>query len=84
MPATTALVLMLLSGSWQFLECFRLDVMLFGLSLGICIHASFTLMSSFVEPGNVGLLLGIWEALYAYSRGLDTISGGGFLKLFKH
>jgi BCD family chlorophyll transporter-like MFS transporter len=47
--------------------------MLFGLSLGICIHASFTLMFSFVEPGKVGLLLGIWGALYAYSRGLATI-----------
>ena len=81
--ATTALVLMLLSGSWQLLECFRLAVMLFGLSLGICIHASFTLMFSFVEPGKVGLLLGIWGALYAYSRGLATISGGGLLTLFK-
>ena len=57
--ATTALVLMLLSGSWQLLECFRLSVMLFGLSLGICIHASFILMFSFVEPGKVGLMLGI-------------------------
>ena len=65
------------------MECFRLAVMLFGLLLGICIHASFTLMFSFVEPGNVGLLLGIWGALYAYSRGLATISGGGLLTLFK-
>ena len=81
--ARTALVLMLLSGSWQLLECFRLAVMLFGLSLGICIHASFTLMFSFVEPGKVGLLLGVWGALYAYSRGLATISGGGLLTLFK-
>ena len=58
--ASMALVLMLLSAPWQFLEGFRLAVMLFGLSLGICIHASFTLMFSFVEPGKVGLLLGIW------------------------
>ena len=70
--ATTALVLMLLSGSWQLLECFRLAVMLFGLSLGICIHASFTLMFSFIEPGKVGLLLGIWTVLFASSRGLAT------------
>jgi BCD family chlorophyll transporter-like MFS transporter len=68
---------------WQLLEGFQLAVMLFGLSLGICIHASFTLMFSFVEPGKVGLLLGIWGALYAYSRGLATISGGGLLTLFK-
>ena len=81
--ASLALVLMLLSAPWQFLEGFRLAVMLFGLSLGICIHASFTLMFSFVEPGKVGLLLGIWGALYAYSRGLATISGGGLLTLFK-
>ena len=81
--ASMALVLMLLSAPWQFLEGFRLAVMLFGLSLGICIHASFTLMFSFVEPGKVGLLLGIWGALYAYSRGLATISGGGLLTLFK-
>jgi BCD family chlorophyll transporter-like MFS transporter len=40
-------------------------------------------MFSFVEPGKVGLLLGIWGALYAYSRGLATISGGGLLTLFK-
>ena len=81
--ASMALVLMLLLAPWQFLEGFRLAVMLFGLSLGICIHASFTLMFSFVEPGKVGLLLGIWGALYAYSRGLATISGGGLLTLFK-
>ena len=81
--ASLALVLMLLSAPWQFLEGFRLAVILFGLSLGICIHASFTLMFSFVEPGKVGLLLGIWGALYAYSRGLATISGGGLLTLFK-
>ncbi|EAU70191.1 light-harvesting 1 (B870) complex assembly protein PucC-like [Synechococcus sp. BL107] len=81
--ASMALVLMLLSAPWQFLGGFRLAVMLFGLSLGICIHASFTLMFSFVEPGKVGLLLGIWGALYAYSRGLATISGGGLLTLFK-
>ena len=81
--ATTALALMLLSVPWQFLEGFQLAVMLFGLSLGICIHASFTLMFSFVEPGKVGLLLGIWGALYAYSRGLATMSGGGLLTLFK-
>jgi BCD family chlorophyll transporter-like MFS transporter len=81
--ATTALALMLLSVPWQLLEGFQLAVMLFGLSLGICIHASFTLMFSFVEPGKVGLLLGIWGALYAYSRGLATISGGGLLTLFK-
>ena len=74
---------MLLSAPWQFLEGFRLAVIVFGLSLGICIHASFTLMFSFVEPGKVGLLLGIWGALYAYSRGLATISGGGLLTLFK-
>ena len=81
--ASLALVLMLLSAPWQFLEGFRLAVILFGLSLGICIHSSFTLMFSFVEPGKVGLLLGIWGALYAYSRGLATISGGGLLTLFK-
>ena len=81
--ASLALVLMLLSAPWQFLEGFRLAVIVFGLSLGICIHASFTLMFSFVEPGKVGLLLGIWGALYAYSRGLATISGGGLLTLFK-
>ena len=40
-------------------------------------------MFSFVEPGKVGLLLGIWGALYAYSRGLATMSGGGLLTLFK-
>ena len=81
--ASMALVLMRLSAPWQFLEGFRLAVMVFGLSLGICIHTSFTLMFSFVEPGKVGLLLGIWGALYAYSRGLATISGGGLLTLFK-
>ena len=81
--ASMALVLMLLSAPWQFLEGFRLAVIVFGLSVGICIHASFTLMFSFVEPGKVGLLLGIWGALYAYSRGLATISGGGLLTLFK-
>ena len=80
---TTALALMLLSAPWQLLGFFRLGVMLFGLSLGICIHASFTLMFSFVEEGNVGVLLGIWGAFYAYSRGLATISGGGLLTLFK-
>ena len=40
-------------------------------------------MFSFVEPGRVGLLLGIWGELYAYSRGFATISGGGLLTLFK-
>ena len=40
-------------------------------------------MFSFVEPGKVGLLLGICGALYAYSRGLAAISGGGLLTLFK-
>jgi BCD family chlorophyll transporter-like MFS transporter len=36
-----------------------------------------------VEEGNVGVLLGIWGAFYAYSRGLATIGGGGLLTLFK-
>ena len=31
----------------------------------------------------MGLLLGIWGALYSYSRGFATISGGGLLTLFK-
>lgn len=81
--AVMALILMLLSAPWQLLEGLRLAVILFGISLGICIHSSFTLMFNFVEPGKVGLLLGIWGALYAYSRGLATISGGGLLTLFK-
>lgn len=81
--AMSALGLMLLAAPWQLLGFFRLGVMLFGLSLGICIHASFTLMFSFVEAGKVGLLLGIWGAFYAYSRGLATIAGGGLLTLFK-
>ena len=40
-------------------------------------------MFTFVETGRVGFLLGVWGALYAYSRGLATISGGGLLTLFK-
>ena len=28
-------------------------------------------------------MLGVWGALYAYSRGLATISGGGLLTLFE-
>lgn len=81
--ASFALILMLLSAPWQLLSFLRLAVALFGLSLGICIHASFTLMFSFVETGKVGVLLGIWGALYAYSRGFATISGGALLTLFK-
>jgi BCD family chlorophyll transporter-like MFS transporter len=81
--ASISLALMLLSAPWQSFESLYVSLTLFGVSLGICIHASFTLMFSFVEPGRVGLLLGIWGALYAYSRGFATISGGGLLTLFK-
>ena len=81
--ASISLALMLLSAPWQSFESLYFSLTLFGVSLGICIHASFTLMFSFVEPGRVGLLLGIWGALYAYSRGFATISGGGLLTLFE-
>ena len=81
--AAIALALMLLSAPSQSLPFLHFALTMFGVSLGICIHSSFTLMFTFVQPGRVGLLLGVWGALYAYSRGLATISGGGFLTLFK-
>ncbi len=81
--ASISLALMLLSAPLQSLEGLYFGLTTFGVSLGICIHASFTLMFSFVEPGRVGLLLGTWGALYAYSRGFATISGGSLLTLFK-
>ena len=81
--AAIALALMLLSAPSQSLLFLRFALTSFGISLGICIHSSFTLMFTFVQPGRVGLLLGVWGALYAYSRGLATISGGGLLTLFK-
>ena len=81
--AAIALALMLLSASSQSLPFLHFALTIFGVSLGICIHSSFTLMFTFVQPGRVGLLLGVWGALYAYSRGLATISGGGLLTLFK-
>ena len=81
--AAIALTLMLLSAPLQSLQFLYFALTLFGISLGICIHSSFTLMFTFVQPGRVGLLLGVWGALYAYSRGLATISGGGLLTLFK-
>ena len=81
--AAIALALMLLSASSQSLPFLHVALTIFGVSLGICIHSSFTLMFTFVQPGRVGLLLGVWGALYAYSRGLATISGGGLLTLFK-
>ena len=81
--AAIALALMLLSAPSQSLPSLHFALTIFGVSLGICIHASFTLMFTFVQPGRVGLLLGVWGALYAYSRGLATISGGGLLTLFK-
>ena len=82
--ASISLALMLLSAPLQSLVLLRFTLIFFGISLGICIHASFTLMFTFVETGRVGLLLGVWGALYSYSRGLATISGGGFLTLFKN
>ena len=81
--AAIALALMLLSAPSQSLLFLRFALTSFGISLGICIHSSFTLMFTFVERGRVGLLLGVWGALYAYSSGLATISGGGLLTLFK-
>lgn len=81
--AAIALALMLLSAPSQSLLFLRFALTSFGISLGICIHSSFTLMFTFVERGRVGLLLGVWGALYSYSSGLATISGGGLLTLFK-
>ena len=81
--AAISLALMLLSAPSQSLPFLRFSLTIFGISLGICIHSSFTLMFTFVEKGRVGLLLGVWGALYAYSSGLATISGGGLLTLFK-
>ena len=81
--ASIALAFMLLSAPLQSLVLLRFALTFFGVSLGICIHASFILMFTFVEPGRVGLLLGVWGALYSYSRGFATISGGGLLTLFK-
>jgi BCD family chlorophyll transporter-like MFS transporter len=81
--AAIALALMLLSAPSQSLLFLRFALTSFGISLGICIHSSFTLMFTFVERGRVGLLLGVWGALYAYSSGLATIGGGGLLTLFK-
>ena len=78
-----ALALMLLSVPLQSLPFLYFVITMFGISLGICIHSLFTLMFTFVEPGKVGLWLGVWGAVYAYSRGLATISGGGLLTLFK-
>ena len=78
-----ALALMLLLAPSQSLLFLRFALTIFGISLGICIHSSFTLMFTFVETGRVGFLLGVWGALYAYSSGLATISGGSLLTLFK-
>ena len=46
-------------------------------------NACLTLMFSFVQPRRTGFLLGVWGAVYAYSCGLATISGGGLLTLLK-
>ena len=81
--ASIALALMLLAAPLQSLVLLRFALTFFGISLGICIHSSFTLMFTFVEPGRVGLLLGVWGAFYAYSRGFATITGGGLLTFFK-
>ena len=51
--------------------------------LGVCMNACLTLISSFVQSGRTGFLLGVWGAGYAYSCGLATISGGGLLTLLK-
>ena len=82
--ASIALAFMLLSAPLQSLVLLHFALTFFGISLGICIHASFTLMFAFVESGRVGLLLGVWGAMYSYSRGFATISGGGLLTLFKN
>lgn len=81
--ASISLALVLVSASPQSLLLLRFSLTLFGVSLGICIHSSFSLMFTFVEPGRVGLFLGVWGSLYAYSRGFAMISGGGLLTLFK-
>lgn len=54
--ASIFLALMLLSAPWQSFESLYFSLTLFGVSLGICIHASFTLMFGFVEPGREGFL----------------------------
>ena len=81
--AAIALALMLLSVPSHSLPFLHFALTIFGVSLGICTHSSFSLMFTFVQPGRVGLLLGVWGALFAYSRGLATISGGGLLTMFK-
>ena len=81
--ASLALLSMLLAAPDQAQALLRISVAGFGVSLGLCIHACLNLMFNFVEPGLTALLLGVWGACYAYSRGLATVSGGGLLTLFK-
>ena len=54
--AASALLLMIWAGSGQSIPLLRTAVGLFGLSLGVCMNASLTLMFSFVQPGRTGSL----------------------------
>jgi len=81
--ASIALALMLVAAPGQMQDVLRLSVGLFGLSLGVCIHACLNLMFTFVQPGLTAVLLGLWGVGYAYSRGLATVSGGGLLTLIE-
>ena len=81
--AVAALSLMLLAAPGQSLGLLKSAITLFGVSLGICINACLTLMFSFVEPGQTGFLLGVWDVEFAYSCGLTTITGGGVLTVLK-
>ena len=81
--AVIALALMLLAAPGQSQTLLKAAVLLFGLSLGVCMNACLTLMFSFLQPGFSGVLMGVWGAGFSYSSGLATISGGGLLSLFQ-
>ena len=81
--AVIALALMLLAAPGQSQTLLKSAVLLFGLSLGVCMNACLTLMFSFLQPGFSGVLMGVWGAGFSYSSGLATISGGGLLSLFQ-
>ena len=58
--AALALLLMVWAGSDLSITLLWAAVGLFGLSLGVCMNACFTLMFSFVQPGRTGFLLSVW------------------------
>lgn len=81
--AIASFVVIIISGFTQNVDVLYLGLFSFGLTSGLIVAGSTSLMLDLTVAETAGTFIGAWGLAQAMSRGLATVLGGGILNLSK-